>query len=187
MSLEPSLDPSLEPSLNHVKHGRWKLKLSRSKLSTKHQKHYEKNKMHVLNLLKNAGIDNMSAGHRQFSDYLMNNNDIVLQQYLIMCAGYFNPKEAQDRLSAMIREMNFCKEGYTYREVFQMDQDWIPFFYENAYPSGQRRHLDDKRMGVDKSKVDRIMKVKTGPPVVSLDDAIVAVCLMSIEEQSFIS
>ena len=84
--------------------------------------------------------------------------------------------EVIPRLNDLLAEMEFKRNGYTYRDIFTMDRGWIDYFKENAYPSGQRRQSWDKRRGVDKAHVDFIMSVKDGPPTLNLDDAIAKAC-----------
>jgi len=89
-------------------------------------------------------------------------------------------KDVLPRLNDLVAEMDFKKDGYTYRDIFNMDQDWEGYFKENAYPhpSGQRRSSNDMRRGVDKEYVDFIMEVKKGPPVLALDEAIEKACML---------
>jgi hypothetical protein len=56
--------------------------------------------------------------------------------------------------------------------LFYLDEEWYEFYRENAYPSGDRRNLDDPRRGVCQKIADIVMKYKNGPPLLeSLDDA----------------
>lgn len=139
------------------------------------------NRKKVHQLLKKEGIDNLSLeGHQALSEYLLDPcNNISLQQYFIICSGTMPLKVTEQKLAEIVKEMRFRRDGYTYRDLFNMDQDWEPFFAENAYPypSGQRRNIDDARLGVDKNKVDTIMKLKSGPPALSMDHAITLACL----------
>lgn len=140
---------------------------------------YDTNRLRIQKLLKEFGIDNLSNKHVRFKEFILHpNNTIYLQLYLIICSGYMDYKEAVIRLRDLIAEMDFKKDGYTYRDIFNMDQEWVDYFKENAYPypSGQRRSESDARRGVDKAYVDFIMSVKKGPPSLNLDDAIIKAC-----------
>lgn len=151
-------------------------------------KRRDRNRRQVQIFLKREGIDNLSLpGHQELSDYLLDpKNNISLQQYFIICSGSIKPSDAHQKLTEIIKEMRFRNDGYTYRDLFSMDQEWESFFRENAYPhpSGQRRNLDDARLGVDKEKVDSIMKLKSGPPILTLEDAITMACLNALPEDA---
>ncbi len=141
---------------------------------------HDYNRMQFFNIMKQYGITNGSAKYKQLSQFLYDPlNSQYLQLYYILCTGYLDIEDIQDRTADLVAEMEFstCTNGgYTYRQLFSIDQEWYNYFKENAYPLGQRRLGLDHRRGVDKNRVDNIMKCKSGPPELPLEDAIVQEC-----------
>lgn len=140
---------------------------------------YDKNRKLIYKLMKEYGIHNGSEKYKRLFTFLLNeNNAVYLQLYLIICSGYMSVKEVIPRLEDLVAELEFTRDGYTYRDLFNMDSDWSDYFKENAYPypSGQRKSKSDKRRGVDREYVDFIMSVKKGPPPVDLEQAICNAC-----------
>jgi hypothetical protein len=137
---------------------------------------YDKNRLKIGELMKTFGIDNMSPGHKKFCQFILDPiNSIYLQDFFIICSGYMSFQEAKTKLLEILDIICFKNTGYTYRDIFFIDREWEEFYKENAYPfpSGQRKspHTDPRR-GVDKDKMDQIMKIKRGPPEIDLEQAI---------------
>lgn len=139
---------------------------------------HDHNRREFYNLLQRRGISHGTHKYRQLIAFL---NDPVnapyLQLYYLLCTGYLNIRDIEERTEDLLSELEFVTgHNYTYRALFRLDPEWYAFFKENAYPTGQRRCKSDSRRGVDKIRVDSIMTLKEGPPVVTLETAIVKEC-----------
>jgi hypothetical protein len=124
-------------------------------------------------LLKKHDIFHGSDRYSRLRDFLLNEkNSVFLQSFMIMCSGALNERELKIRLEEIIKDAEF--PGITFRELFSMDPEWVDYFSENAYPlpSGQPR-IGDQRMGVDRSYVQNVMTNRDGPPLISLEAAII--------------
>lgn len=146
---------------------------------------YDVNRRKIHALMRAHGLSDSSDNdaYGSFTAFLLDPcNSICLQRYLILCSGYVPYKDAVCLLEELLREAEFSSTGnYTYRKLFQLDTAWYPFFKENAYPhpSGQPFPREPRR-GVDKDYVDAIMKLKAGPPLRTLDEAIALWCLARV-------
>lgn len=132
----------------------------------------DRNRVLIYELLHQSGISVGTEKYREFSIFLNDPaNTNYLQLFFILCSGYFSFAEAYERLTDMIKELEFQQNNYSYSQLFMLNKEWYEFFKENAYPTGQRRRELDIRRGVDKSYVDDIiiLNQKLGLP---LDDSI---------------
>lgn len=139
---------------------------------------YDRKRKDFQCIMKQHGITHGTTRYEQLIHFLDDpTNSPYLQSYYILCTGYLSNKEIHQRVQDLVAELEFTTEdNYSYRKLFDIDNEWYPYFKENAYPSGQRRSSYDKRRGVDKSHIDRIMVRRRGPPVIPLEDAIVKEC-----------
>lgn len=137
----------------------------------------DRNRHHFNSILKEHGITIGSMLYQQLSDFLMHPaNSYYLQCYFLLCTGYFEEQDIIKRATDLITELKFIiNNNYSYRLLFHKDPEWYEFYRENAYPSGDRRQVDDPRRGVCKKIADIIMDYKKGPPeLASLEDALKA-------------
>lgn len=139
---------------------------------------HDQSRLEFHNVLKNHGITNGTDDYQRLINFLEDPaNSQYLQLYYILCTGYLPAEEVTQRTVDLIKEMRFiCSGNYSYRHLFHIHPDWYQYFKENAYPCGQRRIHCDLRRGVDKDRVDRIMKIQGGPPETDLETAIVKEC-----------
>lgn len=134
----------------------------------------DRNRYYFNTILKEHGVTNGSALHSKLSDFLIHPaNSYYLQHYFLLCTGFLDKEEIDNRTCDLISELKFLMDdNYTYRYLFHKDPEWYEFYRENAYPTGDRRNLEDPRRGVCKKIADIIMDYKNGPPPLeSLEDA----------------
>lgn len=97
------------------------------------------------NNIKRALFDNflLQPGHEHY-----------LQDYLVYCSCL----REKSRINKVIRAFEFTLNGgYTYGQLFVINNNWYDFFKENAWVTGIPRNYDN-RLGVERSVVDNVMR-----------------------------
>lgn len=140
---------------------------------------YDQNRLLFDQLMKESGISHGSIKYELLRNFLEDPvNSPYLQTYYLLCAGYLNVEDVREKTKDLIDELDFINNGhYSYRKLFTLDFGWYEYFKINAWPTGQRRlERGDRRRGVDREDVDSIMRIRTGPPPIDLETAIVVHC-----------
>ena len=108
--------------------------------------------------LNKHGLHHNSIRRSLFDNFLLSvGNERHFQDYLLLCTGYINDDEFNQRLAKILRVFEFTLQGnYSYGTLFSLHKDWHSFFKENAYPCG---NAFDGRCGVERERVDRIMRI----------------------------
>ena len=123
------------------------------KAESKDAVRYEITKFLTLN-----NLDIRHKKHLHFADYL-GRKDFLAEIYLILCCGFYDTKES---LSCMKKIVTYFEREWntiTFKELFELDPEWIPFFTENAHSDGTPRS-SEFRKGVCKTRCTDIMKIK---------------------------
>lgn len=138
---------------------------------------YDKSRKSFDNIMKDNGIRHGTIKYEQLRHFLDDPaNSPYLQLYYNLCTGYMDPSEVSERAQDLVTELEFVYGGnYSYRKLFSLDEHWYEYFKENAWPCGARKE-HDRRRGVDREQVDHIMRIKSGPPPITLERAIVLQC-----------
>ena len=112
--------------------------------------------MNLQKELNKHGLYHNSIRRSLFDNFLLSiGNERYFQDYLLLCTGYIDDEDFQNRLSKILKVFEFTLNGnYSYGTLFTLHRDWHSFFKENAYPCGV---AVDGRYGVDRERVDRIM------------------------------
>lgn len=127
-------------------------KLNRKKTS-KDEVRYE-----ITKFLNSNNLDIRHKKHRHFHDYL-GRKDFLAEIYLILCCGFYDSKQSIDCIKKIVQYFDREKDTITFKELFEMDPDWIPFFSENAHPDGTLKD-GEHRKGVCKTRCTDIIKIK---------------------------
>ena len=121
----------------------------------KNKKCKDKVRLKINKYLKN---NNINIYHKDFFTYI-NNRDFLNELYIILCCGFYDTNETIKCLKKIINYFNKYKSIITFRELFQQDIEWIPYFSENAYPDGTLK-TGELREGVSRIRCDDILKIK---------------------------
>ncbi len=124
-----------------------------SKRSSKDKVRYQLTKYLQMN-----NLDIHAKNHRHFYDYL-GRKDFLAEVYLILCCGYYDKKQSIECLKKIIDYFDKEQGTITFKELFELDPDWIPYFSENANPDGTTKETE-YRKGVCKTRCTDIMKIK---------------------------
>lgn len=144
----------------------------------KHRERHDRNRKYFSQVMRDNGIIHGTVAYEHLRHFLDDSdNSPYLQLYYNLCTGYFDIKEIDAMTMDLINELNFIYTecNYSYRKLFNLDPEWYDYFKENAWPTGQRK-CQDRRRGVDREQIDDIMRIRTGPPRIELEKAIVLQC-----------
>lgn len=112
----------------------------------------------ITKFLTSNKLDIRHKKHLHFADYL-SRKDFLAEIYLILCCGFYDTKESLSCMKKIITYFEREWNTITFKELFELDPDWIPFFTENAHPDGTPRS-SEFRKGVCKTRCTDIMKIK---------------------------
>lgn len=112
----------------------------------------------ITKFLETKQLDIRHKKYNKFNNYL-GNKDFLAEIYLILCCGFYDTKQSLDCIKKIVDYFDKESNIITFKELFQLDKDWIPYFSENAYPDGTVKE-NEYRKGVSKTRCLDIMKIK---------------------------
>lgn len=135
---------------------RYNLRLPTKLLSKKTTKDTVRHQ--ITNFLTTNNLDIRHKKHRHFHDYL-SRKDFLAEIYLILCCGFYDTKESINCIKKIVDYFDHEWDTITFKELFELDPDWIPYFEENAHPDGTPKSTEHRK-GVCKTRSTDIMKIK---------------------------
>ena len=112
----------------------------------------------ITKFLSSKEFDITNKKHRLFYSYL-NQKNFLSQVYLTLCCGLYDSKQSLDCIKKIVEYFDREWDTITFKELFALDKDWIPYFSENAYPDGTAKE-NEFRKGVCKTRCKDIMIIK---------------------------
>ena len=95
----------------------------------------DKVRYQITNYLTTNNLDIRHKKHRHFHDYL-SRKDFLAEIYIILCCGFYDTKQSIDCIKKIVDHFDREWDTITFKELFELDPDWIPYFAENANSDG---------------------------------------------------
>ena len=112
----------------------------------------------ITNFMTTNNLGIRHKKHRHFHDYL-GREDFLAEIYLILCCGFYDTKQSIACIKKIVEYFDRERDTITFKELFQIEPDWIPYFAENAHPDGTLKPTEHRK-GVCKTRCTDIMKIK---------------------------